>query len=252
MTTHEPTPQPTSDPRPVVRCGIVPPYLLEALATSGEPHLEQRARETLRLDRLRYEDHAREHALRPDGTPVSRRANRATTEAPNRVVHDAAGGTDLPGTKVRGEGDPASDDTAVNEAYDGLGATWDLWNAAYGRNSLDDKGLGLVATVHYGKDYDNAFWDGSQMVFGDGDGVVLLGFTRSLDVIGHEARPRRHAVHLGPRLPRPGRRPQRARLRRLRDPRQAAGARAERAGVRLAHRRRACSGPTSRASRCAR
>ncbi|GAA4115985.1 hypothetical protein GCM10022415_12750 [Knoellia locipacati] len=186
MTTTEPTPQPTSDPRPAVRCGIVPPYLLEALSSSGEPHLEERARETLRLDRRRYEEHAREHALRPDRPRVSRSANRATTEAPNRVVHDAAGGTTLPGTKVRGEGDPAVDDTAVNEAYDGLGATWELWNAAYGRNSLDDKGLGLVATVRYGKDYDNAFWDGSQMVFGDGDGVVLLGFTRSLDVIGHE------------------------------------------------------------------
>ncbi|GGB90246.1 peptidase M4 [Knoellia flava TL1] len=183
-TTHE-TSHPT-DPRPAVRCGIVPPYLLQALASSGEPHLEERARETLRLDQLRYEEHAREHSLRPDGARVSRRANRATTEAPNRVVHDAGGGTTLPGEKVRAEGEPATDDTAVNEAYDGLGATWDLWNAAYGRNSLDDRGLGLVATVHYGTNYDNAFWDGSQMVFGDGDGVVLLGFTRSLDVIGHE------------------------------------------------------------------
>lgn len=183
-TTHE-TSHPT-DPRPAVRCGIVPPYLLQALASSGEPHLEERARETLRLDQLRYEEHAREHSLRPDAARVSRRANRATTEAPNRVVHDAGGGTTLPGAKVRAEGEPATDDTAVNEAYDGLGATWELWNAAYGRNSLDDKGLGLVATVHYGTNYDNAFWDGSQMVFGDGDGVVLLGFTRSLDVIGHE------------------------------------------------------------------
>ena len=184
-TTHEPHPQPTSTDRPVVRCGIVPPYLLEALATSGEPHLEERARETLRLDQLRYEERARERALRPEPR-VSRRANRATTESPNRVVHDAENSTTLPGTRVRGEGEPATDDTAVNEAYDGLGATWELWNAAYGRNSLDDKGLGLVATVHYGTNYDNAFWDGSQMVFGDGDGEVLLGFTRSLDVIGHE------------------------------------------------------------------
>lgn len=176
MTTHQ---------APAV-CSIVPPYLLEALATSGQPRLEEHARETLRLDQLRYEQHAREHSLRAGRATVSRRANRATTEAANRFVHDAEHGTSLPGTRVRAEGEPATDDPAVNETYDGLGATWDLWHTAYGRNSLDDRGLGLVATVHYGRKYDNAFWDGSQMVFGDGDGVIFLGFTRSLDVIGHE------------------------------------------------------------------
>lgn len=169
-----------------VSCGIVPPYLLEALATSGHPELEARARETLRLDQLRYERVRREHVLRTEGNGVSRSANRATTDAPNRLIHDAQNGTDLPGTQVRAEGEPTSDDQTVNEAYDGLGATWELWNTAYGRNSLDDKGLGLLATVHYGTNYDNAFWDGNQMVFGDGDGEILLGFTRSLDVIGHE------------------------------------------------------------------
>ncbi|MEO6021364.1 MAG: protealysin inhibitor emfourin [Knoellia sp.] len=167
-------------------CSIVPPYLLQALAASGDPQIEARARETLRIDQLRYEQHAREHSLRAPGRAVSRTATRATTVAVNRIIHDAAGGTTLPGTKVRAEGDPASDDTAVNEAYDGLGATWELWHTAYDRNSLDDKGLGLIATVHYSHNYDNAFWDGSQMVFGDGDGQIFLGFTRSLDVIGHE------------------------------------------------------------------
>ena len=40
--------------------------------------------------------------------------------------------------------------------------------------------------MHYGQDYDNAFWDGGQMVFGDGDGEVFNSLHRSLDVIGHE------------------------------------------------------------------
>ena len=87
---------------------------------------------------------------------------------------------------MRSEGDPDTGDQGVTEAYDGLGATWQLWQEAYGRNSLDGKGLPLVATVHFGTNYDNAFWDGTQMVFGDGDGVVFLPFTRSVDVIGHE------------------------------------------------------------------
>ena len=87
---------------------------------------------------------------------------------------------------MRTEGEAASDDEAVNEAYDGLGATWELWSQAYDRDSLDGKGMPLLATVHYGRNYDNAFWDGSQMVFGDGDGVIFERFTKSLDVIGHE------------------------------------------------------------------
>ena len=74
----------------------------------------------------------------------------------------------------------------TNEAYDGLGATYDLYSDVYGRDSIDDEGLPLIATVHYGEDYNNAFWNGAQMVFGDGDGVLFNRFTISLDVIGHE------------------------------------------------------------------
>jgi Zn-dependent metalloprotease len=103
-----------------------------------------------------------------------------------RTIFDGRHGTTLPGELVRGEGDPPSGDPAVNEAYDGLGATYDFYLDAYERNSIDDKGLRLDATVHYDQDYDNAFWNGSQMVFGDGDGVIFVGFTKAIDVIGHE------------------------------------------------------------------
>lgn len=68
----------------------------------------------------------------------------------------------------------------------GLGATWALLHDAVGRDSLDDRGMGLLATVHYGRNYLNAFWDGEQMVFGDGDGEIFVSFTRSLDFIAHE------------------------------------------------------------------
>lgn len=166
------------------RCSIVPPYLLAALAASGDDHVAQRADATLRSDAGLRRGRVTAEA-RPGGTTLPGGAA-GSAEGPQRTVHDAQQGTTLPGVKVRGEGDPATDDTAVTEAYDGLGATWQLWQEAYGRNSLDGKGLPLVATVHYGRDYDNAFWDGAQMVFGDGDGEVFLGFTRSLDVIGHE------------------------------------------------------------------
>lgn len=119
--------------------------------------------------------------------PVAPRASRVDDlSAPNRLVSDAAGTEILPGRLVRSEGDAPSIDAAVNDAYDGLGHTHALFREAFSRSSIDDAGLPLEASVHYGKEYDNAFWDGSRMVFGDGDGQVFAGFTRSLSVIGHE------------------------------------------------------------------
>ena len=61
----------------------------------------------------------------------------------------------------------------------------------------------MIATVHYGRDYDNAFWDGTQLVFGDGDGEIFDRFTKPVDVLGHELT---HAVTehtAGLRLPGP-------------------------------------------------
>jgi Zn-dependent metalloprotease len=104
----------------------------------------------------------------------------------NRAVYTDQNTENLPGTEVRAEGDPAVADVSADEAYDGLGATFDFYLAAYNRWSVDDRGLPLKGTVHYGQQYDNAFWNGSQMVFGDGDGVVFGRFTAAVDVIGHE------------------------------------------------------------------
>ncbi|WP_324418075.1 protealysin inhibitor emfourin [Phycicoccus sp.] len=168
-----------------VRCSIVPPYLLAALAASGDDHVAARAAEALRLDESLRRGRVTAEA-RPGGRTTLPGATPGTDSGPQRTIHDAQHATALPGPVVREEGAPPTADAAVTEAYDGLGATWQLWQDAYARNSLDGKGLPLVASVHYGQDYDNAFWDGTQMVFGDGDGVVFLGFTRSLDVIGHE------------------------------------------------------------------
>ncbi|MDQ1530719.1 MAG: hypothetical protein QOE37_824, partial [Microbacteriaceae bacterium] len=161
-------------------CGIVPPYILEALVHHGERHVRDAAVRTLeasaRLGRSR---------LAPD------RSERARTAAPTapreyRAIHDAHHRERLPGTVVRREGEPPTDDVAVTEGYDGLGATWSLFQQAYGRNSIDDRGMDLIGSVHFGRDYDNAYWNGDQMVFGDGDGVLFNRFTIALDVVGHE------------------------------------------------------------------
>jgi hypothetical protein len=177
----------TSGYRPGIgMAGIVPPYLLEHVAQHVEEELAARVRASLLVDESHRVGRAgtRQRLLAPS---VRRGATRRDDgSAPSRAVHDAHGTQDLPGTVVRAEGEPATGDPAADEAYAGLGATWSLYQQVYGRDSLDDAGLGLDATVHYGQDYDNAFWNGRQMVFGDGDGVVFRRFTVAVDVIGHE------------------------------------------------------------------
>lgn len=195
------------------QCQIVPPHLLQALAEAADPDAARAARHTLETSRLHTGQRAvrsaqvtseggagaaglippdlRERAERSGdyelpANVVHPQADSSAPFHPDRTIYDAGHGTDLPGTKQRGEGDPASGDESVNEAYDGLGDTFALYADVYDRNSLDGKGLPLVASVHYDRNYDNAYWDGEQMVFGDGDGVYFRSFTDSVDVIGHE------------------------------------------------------------------
>jgi Zn-dependent metalloprotease len=145
----------------------------------------------------------REQALRTNTISTDLRRSRASVLVAPRVatlsvphkqrnIYDARQGSSLPGTLVRTEGDAPVGDPAVNEAYDGAGATYDMYSDVYGRNSIDNAGMPLDSTVHYQRSYDNAFWNGQQMVYGDGDEDLpeaerlFNRFTSSLDVIGHE------------------------------------------------------------------
>jgi len=104
-----------------------------------------------------------------------------------RTISDCANSNFLPSATVgRTEDGEASRDDSVNLAFDGLGQTRDFYQEVFDRDSLDGHGLRLNGYVHYGEAYNNAFWDGAQMVFGDGDGVLFTDFTESLDVIAHE------------------------------------------------------------------
>ena len=168
----------TSTRRSPLSCSVLPPYLLEEIAARAEGELAERARRTLELD-------GEMRAARVGRTPAVGTAAPGEPN-PRRTVSDAHQTRTLPGTPVRREGDPSTGDPAVDEAYDGLGATWTLFDTAYDRDSVDGAGLPLLASVHYAEAYDNAFWDGTQMVVGDGDGELFNRFTASVDVIGHE------------------------------------------------------------------
>ncbi|MGW3286829.1 M4 family metallopeptidase [Streptomyces sp. NPDC001002] len=165
-----------------VFCTVVPPHILDHLARNDDPNLSGPAQQTLIRDsELRGRRRVTtEFSLAP--TPQET----AASDQPLRTIYDAGHGTDLPGTKVRGEGADPGQDATVNRAYAGLGATFELYLKAYGRHSIDAEGLPLDATVHFDERYNNAFWNGEQMVFGDGDGEIFLDFTIPIDVIGHE------------------------------------------------------------------
>ena len=165
-------------------CSILPPDLLRRIARNGDSRQREAALDTLGVD----------HTLRLaratfDLLDAGRRRSDLfglNGAGKQRSVYDARGAETLPGRMVRAEGAPAVADVEVNEAYDGLGATYDFYADVYDRRSIDDAGMHLDATVHYGRRYDNAFWNGRQMVFGDGDGDLFNRFTISLDVIAHE------------------------------------------------------------------
>jgi len=140
--------------------------------------------------------HRHLHAVRHPGLarPAQHSGGAGPTALPagtlRRTVYDCHQGHKLPGKLVLGEGGAVPNDAAVKEAYESAGSTYSFYREIMQRNSVDDRGMRLDSSVHYREDpqepFDNAFWNGEQMVYGDGDGIVFTRFTKSLDVIAHE------------------------------------------------------------------
>ena len=161
------------------RC-ILPPHILKQIAINGTRAQRIRAVNALTTT----------HSLRSLRSTRALMTPRfaAAVEAPqkHRTIFDAHATQDLPGTIVRTEGAAPSGDPAIDEAYEGLGHTFDFYWAVFQRNSIDGHGLALNATVHIDPSLQNAQWDGQRMLFADGDGELFNRFTIALDVIGHE------------------------------------------------------------------
>lgn len=104
----------------------------------------------------------------------------------NRRVYTARNGSSTPGSLLRSEGQAATGDSVADTNYDLLGQTYQCYQQLFGRDSINGSGLTLVSTVHYSSRYDNAYWDGQQMVYGDGSGSVFSSLAKSLDVTVHE------------------------------------------------------------------
>lgn len=157
---------------------IIPTHILRSIILNGDKRQQAAAWATLSASEQMRGERRILTALAPLAV--------AATGTMRRTVYDARHTYTLPGRLVRGESDPRSKDIAVNEAFDGSGATFNFYFRVFGRRSIDGRGFRLDSSVHYGRNYDNAFWNGRQMVYGDGDGEIFRRFTVALDVIGHE------------------------------------------------------------------
>ncbi len=166
---------------------IAPPDLLRDIIRGGNAKEREAAADTMAIDQtfrtLRAAFVATEAA-----TSVQMRPMGGMGGVPQRTIYDQKNSNAFAlGVVARTEGSKKVKDVAVNEAYDGFGATYKFFWDVLGRNSIDNAGMPILGLVHYAMNYANAFWDGQgHMFFGDGDGQLFIRLTASLDVIGHE------------------------------------------------------------------
>ncbi|WP_077800033.1 M4 family metallopeptidase [Streptomyces sp. JHA26] len=159
-----------------VNCAI-PPYILEELLESDDSEVRQAALNTL-LTTAR---------LRGERTVLAAFPGATTPGNGRRTVFDCRSGTNLAlAVLAQSEDGQPSSDSAANRAFDALGKTRDFFQQIFARNSIDGQGMRLDGYIHYGEKYNNAFWDGREMCFGDGDGIVFSDLTGSISVIAHE------------------------------------------------------------------
>jgi Zn-dependent metalloprotease len=169
-------------------CFIIPVKVLKRFAKDTK--LPSKTRKAF-ADAAKYEEEWRklriarvEHTLAVRAILPTGMTAAAAARPPAVTVFDCHNGTTLPGSPVPNPG--ASPDGSAKRAFVEATAVADFYQQAFGRNSVDNSGMTLVSSVNYSVDYNNAFWNGSQMVYGDGDGKIFIDFTKSNDVIGHE------------------------------------------------------------------
>jgi Zn-dependent metalloprotease len=78
----------------------------------------------------------------------------------------------------------AAEDQYATDAHYGAEMTYDFYKSKFNRNSIDDAGMMLYSYVHYSTNYVNAFWDGNEMTYGDGNATYTP--LTSLEIAGHE------------------------------------------------------------------
>ena len=118
---------------------IIPPHMVDKIVENGKESQIERAKQTLDVS----------EQIREVRAAISTAARKsAAAGVKQRSIYDAENGSTLPGKLVRSEGEAPTGDPAADEAYDGAGATYDLYYEIFQRNSIDGNGMELVSVVH--------------------------------------------------------------------------------------------------------
>jgi Zn-dependent metalloprotease len=159
-------------------CTIIPPHMTEKVKEAGDDSLREAVRQA-------SENHSRLRTSRAMLFSGERRPFDCK-KAKNSVIkiYDAGQKMELPGERVQNPCD--SSDSEARQAFIWAFKTHDFYKKLFNRDSINNQGMTIKSSVHYGKLYDNAFWDGKQMAYGDGDGKVFGSFTDPIDITGHE------------------------------------------------------------------
>ncbi len=155
-------------------CSIVPPHVLSGLAKDGSESSKIALADLASIKQKR------------EATLASLTKKEVKKSEGNRYVYDSQNSWELRKKLIRKEGETEVEDNDVNTVYDTSGFMRDYFKSTFKYNLLDGNGMDLIFSVHYRKDYINAFWDGDEMAFGDGDGKDFVAFSNSIDVIAHE------------------------------------------------------------------
>ena len=155
-------------------CHIVPPHILEELAKRGNSSCKKALNDSKRfLERRR--------------TVLNNLMVREFKEGNgDRFIYDSQNKNEQRVALVRQEGDEPTQDETANKAYETSGFVRDYFKDTFGLNSVDGNGLDVISNIHYGEAYNNAFWDGDEMTYGDGDGEEFTSFASAIDVVAHE------------------------------------------------------------------
>jgi Zn-dependent metalloprotease len=167
-------------------CHIVPHDVLRRLSEDRSLTEEQRKNfaDTMKIDVELRKLRTQASKLTRVARLVAPAAPTAVAAAPAIPVYNCNHGQTLPGAQIA---NPATaPDATAKHVFAETTSLASFYSQVFGRNSVDGAGMTLISSIHYGVNYNNAFWNGSQMTYGDGDGSIFIDFSKGNDVIGHE------------------------------------------------------------------
>ena len=167
-------------------CHIIPSHVLKRLSQDKTLPEEQRKKfaDTMKIDAELRKLRAQAMKLTRVAKSLAPAAAAALAPAPAITVFNCNHSQTLPGAQIANAA--TGSDVTAKHVFAETSSVAAFYSQVFGRNSVDGAGMTLMSSIHYGVSYNNAFWNGSQMTYGDGDGSIFVDFSKGNDVIGHE------------------------------------------------------------------